>query len=463
MELSEADNDQSFHKDDIKYFSFYYRAIRRLLDIDNISNASYLYRYFKIFDEYFSDFCGLKPRDQHDGDFTMINLLKDCLYYRVVYIAKNSTFFSSAVAFHLRNALKDTPVYLRMLFQKQTLKICSLGGGPTSDIVAIVTVLESIAEKEGILLDFRITVIDSDKRWINTCITVLGCLKQFRKATWKINFIETDLTDCKTYTAETSKAIQDADIVTMVKFFTDLTSLKRRRQYTRAFEHISATLHPQAMLFVLDKSNPDFIKSCGGYSGEIDGFHLVYEELCDCHTLDINVVLNVFGQYQKNLGKIKCNNSGLVFARIWLKDSSIQIDNSKNKLKLRFQKNAEKYNPKEDFLNINSFRSWENTFSRQKKDDGWNRKGINKIVLKHNEKRNDMLKKVVEITKLLNTTREELVSESELLKDTAGFSSNEIDEDVWMKFWNLKQELSMLKRHIYNYSLFVLLQLKDCF
>ncbi|GFQ80145.1 uncharacterized protein TNCT_372881 [Trichonephila clavata] len=226
-----ANNGQSIHNYEAKFIIFYYQAIRKLIDIEDRINASYLSRYFNIFEKYLNHFCRKKHsanfKENIDDDIsTMVNLLKDSLYYRVAYVYKCSAFLSSAVAFHFENSLKMVSGCLQRLLKKKSLKICSLGGGPASDIVAIVTILESLAEKEGILLDIRVTVIDFDMRWKNTCYTVLSCLEQFKKATWKINFIKEDLTNTKSYTSKTTAAIQEADIVSMVMFLSEKYSGK---------------------------------------------------------------------------------------------------------------------------------------------------------------------------------------------------------------------------------------------
>ncbi|GBM70552.1 hypothetical protein AVEN_196258-1 [Araneus ventricosus] len=206
------------NNDDKEFCLFYYEALKRLLDIDNRTNVSYLHRYFKIFNEYYDFWCQVKS-DLEDCDNTIINLLYDSLYFRFSYVYRNATILSSAVAFHFRNICKKSPTNIKRLMTKKLVKICSLGGCSASDIVAVVSVLESIALKNGIELDFRLTIIESDEQWKITCITILSCLKQFHKATWKITFIHGNFSKKNAWTPETFKAIQEADIITMIRFF----------------------------------------------------------------------------------------------------------------------------------------------------------------------------------------------------------------------------------------------------
>ncbi|GBM70551.1 hypothetical protein AVEN_196257-1 [Araneus ventricosus] len=210
--------EQCSNNDDKEFCSFYYKAIKRLLDIDDEANVFRLHRYFKIFSQYY-DFWGQVKPYLEDHDDTIINLLEDSLYYRLAYVYRNATILSSAVAFHFRNIYKKSPMNIENLIKKKLVKICSLGGCSASDVVAIVKVLDSIALKKGIELDFRVTIIESDERWKITCIIVLICLEQFRMATWKISFIQSNPAEQTFWTPETLKSIQEADIVTMMRCF----------------------------------------------------------------------------------------------------------------------------------------------------------------------------------------------------------------------------------------------------
>ncbi|GIY88826.1 hypothetical protein CEXT_715481 [Caerostris extrusa] len=90
--------------------------------------------------------------------------------------------------------------------KKNVINICSLGCGPASDIVAIINVLESEARLKDITLDIRVTVVDVDDSWKNTCLAVLHCLERFRYSSWKIKFIQTDLSQF--HSVEFLEAIQ---------------------------------------------------------------------------------------------------------------------------------------------------------------------------------------------------------------------------------------------------------------
>ncbi|GBN26414.1 hypothetical protein AVEN_96944-1 [Araneus ventricosus] len=303
------------NNDDTEFCSFYYKAIKRLLDIDNRTNVSLLHRYVKIFSEYYEFWCQVK-QNLKDCDNTIINLLKDSLYYRFVYVYRHATLLSSAVAFHFRNVYKQSPKNIERLITKKKVKICSFGGCSASDIVAIVTVLESIALKNGIDLDFRVTIIESDERWKITCITILSCLQQFHKATWKITFIQGNLKK-NSWTPETIKVIQEADVVTIVRL---LSKFKHKK---KIMKEICGKLQPRAVLFCLDRPLTRLIEISFGIN-DSDDFELIHIESCDLHTLDIEAVNHFKNLYQKHFGNQKhfeVNTSFNVFISVWIKTS----------------------------------------------------------------------------------------------------------------------------------------------
>ncbi|GIY63910.1 uncharacterized protein CEXT_267991 [Caerostris extrusa] len=76
---------------------------------------------------------------------------------------RNSSCISSAVAHHFRNLMRQNAGTIKQLWQKNgILRICSLGGGAPSDVVALVKVLE---QDLGYRMsgDIHVTVVDIDE------------------------------------------------------------------------------------------------------------------------------------------------------------------------------------------------------------------------------------------------------------------------------------------------------------
>ncbi|GFX62696.1 retrovirus-related Pol polyprotein from transposon 17.6 [Trichonephila clavipes] len=234
----------------------------------------------------------------------------------------------------------------------------------------------------------------------------------------------------------TPEAEAHGNKITPIKSSIERANLVRRRFLEIWKRLLSCGHHGQVWTEPLQDSNSTgirtafIVKSCGGYSGDVYDLHLIHEELCDCHTIDINATRTFVNQYQKNLGIFKVDFSCAIFARVWLKDLSRSVYNSTNELQQRFKKKIEKYNPKQEFLSISSFRKFENAFSLQREeDDGWSHKGIKHLIQGYNETRSEFLVSLIKETKSLKTARE-LVRESQLLVESECFNANEINEEA---------------------------------
>ncbi|KAG8187141.1 hypothetical protein JTE90_004884 [Oedothorax gibbosus] len=201
--------------------------------------------YLADFDNLADDWCQFKRTNIEEYDHLMDSMM-DSLYYRIVYIYRNGLLLSSAVALHFSTVLSENPeVYRKLLQKKKIVRICSIGGGSASDVVAIVSVLEALAED----LDIRVTILDRDGRWKNTSFVVLRCLKTFRNATWRINFLTCDLSG-KELNPEAALAVKNADVVTMVKFISEFEGNRKDLQST--IKNTINIISPGSMLFVLD-------------------------------------------------------------------------------------------------------------------------------------------------------------------------------------------------------------------
>ncbi|XP_055950242.1 uncharacterized protein LOC129984388 [Argiope bruennichi] len=437
---------QCGNNDDIKFCSFYNNAMNRLLDINDTANVSCLHRYFKILNEYYDFWCQVKL-DLQGYDDAIIKLLRESLYYRWAFVYRNATLLSSAVAFHFRIAYKQSPKNIKRLMKKKLMKICSLGGCAASDIVAIVTDLESIALKSGIELDFRVTIIESDERWKATCITILSCLKQFHKATWKITFIRGNLAKKNGWSSETFNAIQEADIIAMTRFLSKFNHKKK------IMKIICNKLQPGALLFIFDRPLTELIEF-SFYITESDGFELIHEEVCDLHSLDVEAVKYFNKLHEKQLGDLRhfrSNTSFNLFVGAWLKTSPESLRKCHDNIQCIFQNNSEKYNPIQNFLSSSAFTTWENLFMKKREADGWNLNGIMKYIEDEKVKRSRLLIEFIEERKKL----EEM--QTIFLRKLRSLDKDEKDANVTQEvslesYLIQKRQYSLMKKNIYYYS-----------
>ncbi|GBO43414.1 hypothetical protein AVEN_52733-1 [Araneus ventricosus] len=225
---------------DNEFCTIFFEAAKKLFDSEKECNAEGLNRYYGDFHKCFNIYFGIRVNPGNpDYDSKTVKVLKDSLYYRIIYVLRNSPILSSAVAFHFQNVLKEDFSYLRKLIKKEKIKICSIGGGAVSDVVAVVKILDSLANKMDKRLDFEITIIDLDANWKNTCFTVLSCLKNFDDATSKINFVQADISDKNSYSAEVIKSIQEADVVLMVMLLYDFKNANIDAKETVKVSHFS--------------------------------------------------------------------------------------------------------------------------------------------------------------------------------------------------------------------------------
>ncbi|KAG8198776.1 hypothetical protein JTE90_007086 [Oedothorax gibbosus] len=75
----------------------------------------------------------------------------------------------------------------------------------------------------------------------------------------------------------------------------------------------------RSLLFFLDRSQYDVIKSCGGVQGYLPNFCLVYEEAYDFYNLHLAAVETNYHLYEKHFGANVCNTCFKVFCRVWIK------------------------------------------------------------------------------------------------------------------------------------------------
>ncbi|GFY53656.1 uncharacterized protein TNIN_442991 [Trichonephila inaurata madagascariensis] len=251
--------------------------------------------------------------DTYDKD------LKDTLCYRIAYIYRNSTCISSAVAQHFLKTMNQHSNIMKRLLQKKELRIVSIGNGAPSDVIGIIKVLEHTTANFQGDLDIHVSTIGMEKKWKKTCITVLQCLERLKDRTMKIDFIPADASDL--FSDKIKCAIRSADIVSMVKHFSDLEEYNYSPEFmTSLFQTVLELVQIGALVFVLDYSEIPFMKACGGYSGSVPGCNLLYETLRDLYTLDKTVVEHWL-QFRNSIHGFGADMFNIfldTFSRVWL-------------------------------------------------------------------------------------------------------------------------------------------------
>ncbi|GFY50614.1 uncharacterized protein TNIN_275601 [Trichonephila inaurata madagascariensis] len=295
---------------------FYFEAIRKLIGENRFYyNAKCLRRYFYLMRSEVDGWC----RFQNCSNEFLET--KDTLYYRIACLYRNSTCISSAVAHHFLKAVNQHFIVLKEFFSKRKeLRICSISCGSPLDVIAIIKVLKFTFDfpKD---MDIYVSVIAIDKKWKNAYFTVLQCSEHFHNATWKIDFIDADFSNL--FNDKVKYAIKTANIISMVKFFSELDEIHiAPKIWTDLFRNIHELAQHETLIFVLDFPIHSIVFACGGYSGVIPELSLLYETLLELYTLDEVVVERLFLLYKDAFPNNIGNCSIKVFARVWLKTSS---------------------------------------------------------------------------------------------------------------------------------------------
>ncbi|GBM15324.1 hypothetical protein AVEN_210951-1 [Araneus ventricosus] len=314
-DLIEEDESVSSQRD-IEFCELYFKVIDKQLSRgdyeENIQQAEH---HFAEIRSRANKWCRFKKKN----DLEQVNLLKHSFYYRMLCIYCNATCISSAVAYHFGNFLNQNSKLLKKLLKKNVLRICSIGGGLPSDVVAFIKVVESsIYIKEDVHI--HITVVDVDKKWKKPCTAILHTMDNFNKEKWKIDFITLDLSS-QSISPKVASAIKEADFVSLLKFLNQLedqdTEFKRH-----LFQNMHHLVSPGSVLFLMDHAAIEVMKVFQGYLGRLHGHKLLYEVACHLHTLQLTTVKRHYELYHKHLiGSGMCNTSFKLFCRAWIRTS----------------------------------------------------------------------------------------------------------------------------------------------
>ncbi|GIY32463.1 uncharacterized protein CDAR_554151 [Caerostris darwini] len=399
----------------------YHQAIRELIGYHHMKDVK---RYFYNLKSVTNRWCQFKE------DCSLFNKLRcNTHYYTIAYIYRNSTCLSSAVAHYFGIFLSQHTNIVTELLQRDEIRICSVGGGSTSDVVGLIKVLESVFDVTE--LNVHVSIIDADKKWQNACITVLKGLRCFRNSICKIDFIEADLS--LPFNSKVINAIENAQIVSMVKFFSDLEI----KIPEFLFQEVHSLINPGSVLFFLDTPDSVIVKACGGSLGDLPEYELLYEAPFDSYTLHISVVEKHLLLYGHIFGTNICNTMFKAICRVWVKyDNILAVKNIKmetvefeeivlfKKIK-KFKSFYDQFQNLSGEIKINSYRPWKEYFSVELEKKGYSEKQIQKALDKA-QKDHAKLRRLGELLliKPYENLIEEIIKEQDIRKDSAKWWTN---------------------------------------
>ncbi|CAL1280232.1 unnamed protein product [Larinioides sclopetarius] len=371
---------------DLKLCEFYFETISKLIGKENRrENLKQIKLYLNRF-----------PSSPDSSNFNSKTrkgkerrLLRETLCYRIAYIYRNSLCISSAVAHHFEKVLNQNKSHLSELGQKnRTFRICSLGGGSPSDVIALIKVLEAnlVARMSG---DIQVTIVDMNGNWKSTCISILQCLERFKHPEPKISFIEADIS---AFGEEVTNAIKNAHIVSMVKFISESQGGTRKKmaQFRKNLK-ICELVQPGSLFLLLDCPQNGLVDICGGDTGLIPESRTVCNEPEHSHKLDSAALERHARFFDKLFRSANYSSSLELFVRVWIKTERPPLTDSvflkalcekyeDFKRRLIWKKKAQTNQTTDQLRRSRDARNWKQLFSAEMKDIGWNRKKIRKAI-----------------------------------------------------------------------------------
>ncbi|XP_035210906.1 uncharacterized protein LOC118185190 [Stegodyphus dumicola] len=176
-----------------------------------------------------------------------------CAYlhkYAMCYTGMVSTLFEMAI-----NVNADIREYID---SRKCLNVCSLGGGPGTDIIGILTVICRFGNFPAFM-----TVVDYASEWQ---ITFKNIIKEIKSSFpehvrmmvssnyFKYQYLNGDLLSQVTTNSNIRNAVMSADIVTMVKFISAAACDKTRKMVKDIF----GCMKPGALLIFIDNASGGF-------------------------------------------------------------------------------------------------------------------------------------------------------------------------------------------------------------
>lgn len=179
--------------------------------------------------------------------------------HRCAYIHKYALCYTGMVCDLLQEAISEEPIVRRFFESKRRLTLCSLGGGPGTDIVgAFAAFISTIG-----FIPCSVSILDYAREWESTFKIIVGELRWgslpiFSDMIIPPNF-NYEYIGCNLLTDVTSKfsvkeAISSADFLTMIKFISAAGC-----NHTRGMvENVFRTMKPGAMLLFIDNAAGGF-------------------------------------------------------------------------------------------------------------------------------------------------------------------------------------------------------------
>ncbi|GFU28410.1 uncharacterized protein NPIL_173361 [Nephila pilipes] len=200
-----------------------------------------------------------KPNPEWESDKAVLVANYSDAAHRCAYVHKYALCYTGMVCDILQDAIRSEPILNEFFESKRRLTLCSLGGGPGTDIVGVFAAFISTIG----FIPCSVTVLDYAREWESTFKIVIqelqrGHLPIFTDMTTPPSF-NYEYIGCNLLTDVTSKlsvkqAVASADFLTMIKFISAAGC-----NHTRVMvENVFRTMKPGAILLFIDNAAGGF-------------------------------------------------------------------------------------------------------------------------------------------------------------------------------------------------------------
>lgn len=206
--------------------------------------------------------------------------------HRCAYLHKYAMVHTGLLCKVLQSALTKQSIQ-NDINSKRKLNLCSLGGGPGTDIVSLLFVIKEIFG----FIQCRVDVIDFAQEWKNVFDSIVSELRTGKYGSVKdmvssgyfgYDYLSADLLNASYWSQyKVLTAVRNADIITMVKFISAAACDKTRLMVTKIFQNMKGG----GMLLFVDNAAGGFHEmlqevaaSCGMQSVYGPVMHYDYEE-----------------------------------------------------------------------------------------------------------------------------------------------------------------------------------------
>ncbi|KFM61266.1 hypothetical protein X975_02998, partial [Stegodyphus mimosarum] len=241
--------------------------------------------------------------------------------FRCAYLHKYAACYSAMTFQIVKNILSNADNIYYYFNSKKTLNLCSLGGGPGTDVIAMQAALFACFS----IPVCSATIIDLAENWNETFNSALlelqsgsyGVVGQaFLPEFFNFQYLGADLKDDIAWNLCIRNVIMSADVITMVKFISSTASVNAKR----ILKGICECMKPGAMLLFIDNSAGGFHELVQEISEEND-FRTVFGPLLHYFYEDSRLSVRQFGYVRQSKAKVNVH--------MWQKPKEI-VQNSWN-------------------------------------------------------------------------------------------------------------------------------------